>query len=51
MYSRAGLVIARRTTVRCNPSALSAAETTMFVSRTSQSGIIGASFFLSASPG
>jgi hypothetical protein len=49
-YSRAGLVIASRRTVRCDPSGLIAAETTMFVSRTSRSGIISASFSLRAWP-
>src|SRR5437016_1200982 len=40
MYSLAGRVIASTSTVRCSPSGVRAAETRIFVSMTSRSGII-----------
>src|ERR1700686_5545130 len=42
-YSLAGLVIASTSTVRWSPSGFRAAETRIFVSMTSRSGIIGCS--------
>ena len=44
-YSRAGCIIASKSTVRCNPSVFSAADTMIFVSRTSRSDNISASIF------
>ncbi len=37
-YRRAGVVMARRRTVRCKPRGLSAPDTTMLVSRTKRRG-------------
>jgi hypothetical protein len=46
-YRRAGFVMARSRVVRCSPSGLSAADTTMLVSRTRRSGSIYRFFFFS----